>query len=129
MDEQVRQGVPAAKPYLRLAFPLPLEARYWYKNSLESPAGLGYRAEAFLGRRKSTGFVVEEADSCPLEESLLKSITRSIDKEPLFDASTVALAQWLSTMYFCSLGEALGAMLPSGRRESSQVLGELEDLS
>ncbi len=127
MDEQVRQGVPAAKPYLRLAFPLPLEARYWYKNSLESPAGLGYRAEAFLGRRKATGFVVEEADSCPLEENLLKSIIRGVDKEPLFDASTVALAQWLSTMYFCSLGEALGAMLPSGRRESSQVLGELED--
>jgi hypothetical protein len=39
MDEQVRQGVPAAKPYLRLSIPLPLEARYWYKNSPESPAG------------------------------------------------------------------------------------------
>jgi primosomal protein N' (replication factor Y) len=116
------------KPYLRLAFSLPLEARYWYKNNPDSPAWLGYRVEASLGRRKkTTGFVIEEADSCPLEEGLLKPITRKVDKEPLFDASTVALAQWLSSMYFCSLGEALGAMLPSGRRESPQALGELED--
>jgi len=125
--EKGGQGVQDAKPYVRLAFSLPLEERYWYKNSPESPARLGYRAEAFLGRRKAAGFVVEETESCPLEESLLKPILRAVDKEPLFDASTVALAQWLSSMYFCSLGEALGAMLPTGRRESAQALGELED--
>lgn len=120
-------GAPIAKPYLRLAFSLPLEARYWYKNAPDSPARLGCRAEASFGRRKATGFVVEEAETCPIEESLLKPIIRRVDKEALFDASTIALAQWLSTMYFCSLGEALGAMLPSGRRESLQAMGELED--
>ncbi len=121
-------GAVDAKPYLKLAFSLPLDARYWYRNNPKSPARLGYRAEAPLGRRKKiTGFVIEEADSCPLEENLLKPITRSVDKEPLFDSPTVSLAQWLSSMYFCSLGEALGAMLPTGRRESPQALGELED--
>ena len=117
----------SAKPYLRLAFPLPLEARYWYRNNPDSPARLGYRIEASFGRRKANGFVVEEAETCPMEESLLKPIIRTVDKEPLFDVSTIALAQWLSSMYFCSLGEALGTMLPTGRRESPQALGELED--
>jgi primosomal protein N' (replication factor Y) len=35
----------------------------------------------------------------------------------LFDARSVALAQWVADMYLCSVGEALGAMLPGGRRE------------
>ena len=113
--------------YVRLAFPLPLEGTFWYRNAADKPARTGCRAEAPFGRRSLVGFAVETADACPVDESLVKAIRRAVDEEPLFDESTVRLARWVAAMYFCSEGEALGAMLPTGRRESAQLSAELED--
>ncbi len=113
--------------YVRLAFPLPLEGTFWYRNAADKPARTGCRAEAPFGRRSLVGFVVETADACPVDESLVKAIKRTVDEELLFDESTARLARWVATMYFCSEGEALGAMLPTGRRESAQLSAELED--
>ncbi|GAB1457065.1 primosomal protein N' [Spirochaetota bacterium] len=45
---------------------------------------------------------------------------RLVDAEPLFGPETLALASWLAGMYFCSLGEALSAMMPSAERESKR---------
>lgn len=113
--------------YVRLAFPLPMEETYWYRNSEEKPAAIGCRAEAPLGRRRLAGFVVETADACPIAQALLKPIKRAVDAEAIFAESTVRLAEWVARMYFCSLGEALGSMLPTGRRESPQPSTEIED--
>jgi len=113
--------------YVRLAFPLPLEGTFWYRNAADKPARTGCRAEAPFGRRSLVGFAIETADACPVDESLVKAIRRAVDEEPLFDESTVRLARWVAAMYFCSEGEALGAMLPTGRRESAQLSAELED--
>ncbi|MCE1195624.1 primosomal protein N', partial [bacterium] len=113
--------------YVRLAFPLPLEGTFWYRNAADKPAHAGCRAEAPFGRRSLVGFVVETAEACPVDESLVKIIKRAVDEEPLFDESTARLARWIAAMYFCSEGEALGAMLPTGRRESVQPSTELED--
>jgi primosomal protein N' (replication factor Y) (superfamily II helicase) len=117
----------AGTAYARLAFPVPLDETYWYANLPEKPAREGCRAEAQLGRRKLVGFVVETSDACPLDPSLLKTIVRVVDTDPIFDASTVKLAEWISRMYFCPLGEALSSMLPSGRRENSPPSAEIED--
>ena len=54
----------------------------------------------------------------------VKEVKRVIDTRPLFDGRVIALAAWMSRMYMCSLGEALSAMIPSGRRE-----GETDEFS
>ncbi|MDP2790685.1 MAG: primosomal protein N' [Rectinemataceae bacterium] len=113
--------------YARIAFPLPIEETYWYRNDAEKPARLGCRAEAPFGRRSLAGFVVETAGTCPLDPALLKPIKRAVDTDPIFAEPSIKLAEWVGKMYFCSLGEALGAMLPSGRRESLQSYAEIED--
>ncbi|HWR10407.1 MAG TPA: primosomal protein N' [Rectinemataceae bacterium] len=113
--------------YLRIAFPLPIDDTYWYRNNDEKPARMGCRAEAPFGRRGLAGFVVETAPSCALDPALVKPIKRVVDAEAIFAESTVSLAAWVARMYFCSLGEALGAMLPTGRRESLQASAEIED--
>ena len=113
--------------YLRIAFPLPLEGAYWYRNSEQKPARVGCRAEAPFGSRSLAGFVVDTAETCPIDPALIKTIKRTIDAEAVFAASTVKLAEWVATMYFCSMGEALGAMLPTGRREIAQISAEIED--
>jgi primosomal protein N' (replication factor Y) len=113
--------------FIRVAFPIPVDDSYWYSNLADSPARLGCRVEARLGRRELTGFVVEASGSCPIAPELMKPIRRVVDSDALFDQSTVDLATWIAKMYFCSLGEALGAMLPAGRRESAQIVSEIED--
>jgi len=115
------------RAFLRVAYPIPLDETYWYANDTGKPASLGCRVEAQLGRRSLTGFVVETATSCPIDPALLKPIRRVVDAEVIFSKSTVELAEWVARMYFCSFGEALGAMLPTGRRESPQLSAEIED--
>jgi len=107
-----------------MAFPLPLGDTYWYRNNDEKPARAGTRAEAPFGNRSLVGFVVETAEACPIDPVLVKTIRRAIDTEAVFSAATVSLAEWVASMYFCSVGEALGAMLPTGRREIAQISAE-----
>ncbi len=113
--------------FLRVAYPIPLAETYWYSNDTGKPAEVGCRVEAQLGRRNLTGFVVESSPSCSVDPSLMKPIRRVVDTEVIFSRATVELAEWISRMYFCSFGEALGSMLPTGRRESPQPSTEIED--
>ncbi len=116
--------------YLEVLFDIPRLGELSYRNDPENPAAFGQRVAAPLGRREAVGFVVGESETCALEDAQVKRILRRIDKESLFDARTVELARWLAAMYFCSPGEALAAMLPSGRREAEAGAaidtGELE---
>ncbi len=109
---------PTVAEYLEVLFDVPHLGALSYRNDPEKPAAFGQRVAAPLGRRETVGFVVGESDSCTIPETQLKRILRRIDDESLFDARTVDLARWIAAMYFCSPGEALAAMLPSGRREA-----------
>ncbi len=42
----------------------------------------------------------------------IRTITRIIEEEPLFDRDGLELAKWMSRSYFCSLGESLSAIAP-----------------
>lgn len=98
------------------------------KTAAQPEAKLGVRVAAPFGRRLLVGYVVAECDQSDIPDSQLKRISRVIDTEALFNEKSVELAKWLAGMYYCGLGEALGAMLPSGRREISAGLetGEFE---
>ena len=120
------------RPYLEVLLDIPLYQTFVYRNSTESPALPGQRVEIYFGTRKTTGFVVTDHDTVPKSSGLeekdfgkIKTIRRTIDKEILFDRNTISLAYWMADYYLCSPGEALGAMIPSGRRETetSQLPG------
>ena len=106
--------------YLEVLFDVPRLGALSYRNDPERPASFGERVAAPFGRREAVGFVVGESDVCSVPEAQMKRITRRVDDEPLFDARAAELARWISGMYFCSPGEALSAMLPSGRREAAR---------
>jgi len=105
-------------PYLELAFNLPLKKNYTYASPATIP--IGCRVRAPFGSRKLSGWVVGKLDAPPDGLSMLKAIESQIDTEPLFDLDFLELAKWLSELTMCSLGEALAAMLPSGKRENSK---------
>ena len=115
--------------YLQIILNLPINQPFTYsyipseneKEGLE-PA-IGKRAEIMFGNRKTTGFIVDVLDevppNCPVEKGKIRPIKRILDKEPLFQKELIELAKWISHYYLCTFGEAVFAMIPSGRRETS----------
>ena len=111
--------------YLSILLNIPLRQSFTYRESDDCAAVtdlVGYRADVKFGSRRTTGFIVAQSDAlpadCPVDESKIRPILRLPDREPLFTRDTLETARWLSQFYLCSEGEALSAMLPSGRRES-----------
>ncbi len=121
--------------YLSLAFNIPLDRTFTYSlpEGEDRKGGaplIGCRAEAPFGRKKLTGWILDETDTPPedLEADKIKPLLRIVDSEPLFDAPFKELALWLADFYLCSPGEALGAMLPGGRREKElPAMGSEDD--
>jgi len=104
---------------LNVAFNLPIDRLFTYyaPEALEVPVGA--RVVAPFGRRSLAGFVVGHPDAVPAGVREVKEITRVTNSEPLFTAEYLPLAEWVQRMYFASLGEALAAMIPGGRKETA----------
>lgn len=122
---------PAEEPstqghFADLVFNVPVSGPFTYRV----PAGIrvlpGIRAVAPFGRRTLTGFVLEVHDRTPdLRE--IREISRAVDGEPIFGEAERELAEWMSRLYLCTLGESLSAMLPAGRREKDFDLSGMPD--
>jgi primosomal protein N' (replication factor Y) len=113
--------------FVELAFNLPVRKAFTYALPDGITASVGFRVVAPFGARQLTGMVVGEGDSPPEGVAEIREIKRVIDERPLFDARVLQLAGWMSRMYMCSLGEALSAMLPAGRRGMEQEEGILDE--
>ena len=101
---------------VQVAFNLPLRREFCY--SAASPVPVGVRVTADFGKRRLTGFVVDQPRTPPPGVSV-RELHRVVDAQPLFDPGYLELAHWVRDVYLCSLGEALAAMVPAGRREVS----------
>ena len=113
-------------PYLDLVFDIPANQVFTYragpaegKNTEEAVPGK--RAMAPFGRREALGYIIGRRDAPPpgVTEGALKALRRVVDKEPIFDEQDLELARWIAGYYFCGLGQALAAMIPSGKRTGS----------
>ena len=118
--------------YIDVVLNIPLGGSFTYKANY--PVEVGFRAEVYFGSRKKkmTGFIIkvhEEGYKPDYEESKIKEIIRLVDKEPIFNQDQVELAKWISAYYLCSEGEALSAMIPSGKRGTEFSLGFEDDSS
>jgi primosomal protein N' (replication factor Y) len=103
--------------YLDVVFNLPINKTFIYTCKPDQQVNLGYRIIAPFGRRELLGYVIDKKKTKPENDFEIKNIIRIIDKRPVFNSATVDLAFWISSMYLCSIGEALCLMIPGGRRE------------
>jgi primosomal protein N' (replication factor Y) len=109
-----------SKEYLDILFDLPLKNSFCYRRDGKGEAALGKRAMVPFGNRECLGYIAGEHDEPPeLGAEKIKTIRRVVDGEPVFDGGDLELARWMAAYYFCSHGEALAAMIPSGRRAVS----------
>lgn len=112
--------------YLELILNLPVGGTFTYSwcggDGTAAPVP-GMRAEIMFGNRRTTGFITAVHDGippdCPVDASKIRPVRRILDGEPLLDGAMMDMALWLSRYYLCTPGEAVFAMTPSGRRESS----------
>ena len=114
--------------WLEIAFNLPVYQSFTYRApeptdpQATAESFVGRRAEVVFGSRRIAGFVIGESprlpEGCPLDESAIKEVVRMVDAVPIFGMNEISLARWIAQFYICAEGEALGAMIPSGRRES-----------
>ena len=98
---------------------LPLAIRDCYTYSV--PDGLsipvpGTRVIVPLMKKEVRGVVLREHTE-PIDEewkSKIRPITTIIDSAPVVSREQLALWQWMSSYYMCSLGEVMAAALPGG---------------
>jgi primosomal protein N' (replication factor Y) len=112
-------------PYLELVFDIPANQRFTYRNpaapgprKTPNKAVTGKRVMAPFGKRDLLGYVVAEREQAPagIDPPGIREIRRVVDTECTFGEEDIALAEWIAAYYLCGLGEALAAMIPSGRR-------------
>ncbi|MDO4707759.1 MAG: primosomal protein N' [Porphyromonadaceae bacterium] len=115
--------------YATLILPLALSELYHYR--LPEPSLLGeavvrpgMRVIAPLGpKRFYTGIVHSLTSALPesISPTKVKTIESALDDEPLIDASTLQLWEFLAHYYQCSLGQVMRAALPGGLLPESQT--------
>jgi primosomal protein N' (replication factor Y) len=127
-------------PYLDLVFDIPSTQVFTYRRQ-EEKAGTkasakeavpGKRAMVPFGSRDMLGYIIGERESLPegIKAGSVKALRRVVDEEPLFEERDLDLARWIAGYYFCGLGQALSAMIPSGKRAGSYpTLGGTEEIS
>ncbi|MDR1839060.1 MAG: primosomal protein N' [Treponema sp.] len=104
--------------FFDLVFDIPIDQSYTYQIDDKGEASSGKRAMVPFGRRDCLGYIIGERESPPegVKDESVKKIRRVVDPEPLFDINDVEIARWMAGYYLCSIGQALAAMIPSGRR-------------
>jgi primosomal protein N' (replication factor Y) len=119
--------------YLDIVFDIPLNQTFTYRKDDKGEAAPGKRVMAPFGKRETMGYVIGGRESPPegMDASKIKAVRRVVDKEPIFGEEDLALARWISGYYLCGPGEALAAMIPSGRRATGAASfpDEVEDMA
>lgn len=115
---------------IRVAFEAGVDAEFDYLVEDKFwPIAVGQRVEAPFGKgdKRQKGFCVEadialdKSFAAQTGKCKLKAITDVIDKEPLLDAGLMELARWISSYYFCPLGQVLAAIVPAAVKRGAGV--------
>ncbi|MFC1683642.1 hypothetical protein ACFL0G_05510, partial [Candidatus Zixiibacteriota bacterium] len=115
------------KTYAQIILPLKVDKPFTYSipPALRDRVRVGSRALVPLGRRTTTGIVVELLEKSPFTQ--VKDILDLPDAEPVFSAATVALTHWMADYYLCTWNEALRAALPAELRRKSKRMIRLKE--
>ncbi len=113
--------------YLDVVFNLPVASSFTYSLPGDVFCGTGFRVKVTFGKRSLIGYVIGMTEHKPDAEFEIKPVISVLDKTALFGIEEIELARWIAKIYFCSLGEALGTMLPGGKRESRMPAFDAED--
>lgn len=102
------------KRYAEIVVALPVDKKFHYgiPETIEDELAIGKRVKVPFGNRLAVGYCVGFVDRVEVED--IKDIKAVIDKHPFIDNEMLELTRLISRYYYCSWGEALDAVVPSG---------------
>lgn len=109
--------------FAEVAVSLPIDKLFQYKipEGLSNDVKIGARVFVSFGPRTIVGYVVALNDVAEVKD--VKEIKGVIDKEPILTDELLKLTKWISENYFCSWGEAIGAVIPGGIKKGKESIG------
>jgi primosomal protein N' (replication factor Y) len=112
-----------------LVFDIPADHSFTYRVDDKGEAMPGKRAMVPFGRRDCLGYIIAERENLPdgVKEEAVKKIRRVVDAEPIFDDNDIEIARWMAGFYLCGTGQALAAMIPSGRKMTYPTLPDNDE--
>lgn len=112
--------------FARVLVAIPSSEEFVYRIPEKMSLSAGCRVIVPFGSRSVTACVIAIEPEFETDYTV-RDIIRVVDKDgPVFNEELVSLARFISQMYLCSPGQALSAMIPSGRRESDSSLFEYD---
>ncbi len=121
------EAVPAAVPdpderFAEVAVARPVQGHFTYlvPAGLERQVQVGVRVVVPFGRRREIGFVVQTAERTSVPRQKLRALIEVLDDTPVIGGELLEIGRWMASYYACSLGEALGAMLPASLRRGRE---------
>ncbi len=112
-----------AEQFAEIVFPVPLKQVFSYRvpEALEGLLQPGMRCSVSFGRRQTVGLITGITSKAPLHIKTVKPIDSLLDTLPSLTPDLLKLGAWIADYYYCSLGEALFAMLPTGYRKNPKA--------
>ncbi len=107
-----------------VALPVPLQRSFDYLPEAHDERRHyrpGQRVRVNFANQLLTGVVLGTRDHSDVARDKLKPLLQRLDDEPVIDAETLALSEWLAHYYHHSQGEVLDLMLPAMLRRGSQL--------
>jgi primosomal protein N' (replication factor Y) (superfamily II helicase) len=119
--------VSVSDQFAEVVFPISLRKSFTYRvpAPLEGLAKEGMRCSVSFGRRQTIGLIAALTRQSSTPMNAIKPIDSLLDVEPSLTPDLMELGKWISEYYYCSLGEALFAILPVGYRRTSKAVLEL----
>lgn len=116
-----------AEQFAEVVFPVPLKKVFTYRipEALDGLVLPGMRCSVSFGRRQTVGIVTGLTRQAPTYTAGIKPIDSLLDTEPSLTPDLLELGKWIGDYYYCSLGEALFAMLPTGYRKNPKAFLQL----
>jgi primosomal protein N' (replication factor Y) len=112
--------------YVEVAVPYHVSQTFIYRlpPSLREPAHVGARVIVPLGRRLTTGYIVNLLTTLPIQtglvESEVKDAQQILDSEPLITPKVLQITRWVYDYYAAPWGEVIKAALPLGSAKAKQ---------
>ena len=111
----------------RVALDTPLRRTFDYLIGVDCPVPpLGSRVSVPFGRRQLVGVAISMESESEVDESKLKSISRTLDVDPTFDAPLLRLLRWAADYYHHPIGEVVAAAMPKLLREGAPLVSQTE---
>ena len=109
--------------FVNVVLPLAISKAYTYRvpQNLANNIAIGKRVVVQFGRnRVYTAIIFSISDKAPIAYEA-KYILDVLDEFPIVTAQQLALWEWMSAYYLCTLGEVMQAALPSALKLASET--------